>query len=208
MTPNDYEKTWIAIAMGAVGTVLLAVTQIEKLNALIVRAVKWAATPVTVIRELNQAINYLATQAKEHRESTSAEFAALRLELRKIGTIAAFSHHNDWLAFENDTTPRFECDPVDGKCRKVNAALAQLFGMKKEDMLGFGWSAAIVSSEQINVVNAWMEAMKLRTTYRKRYPIEAYGKTLTVEAHGTIICGLDGEPISVLGTVMPLPIHL
>ena len=40
MTPNDYEKTWIAIAMGAVGTVLLAVTQIEKLRALIVRAVK------------------------------------------------------------------------------------------------------------------------------------------------------------------------
>lgn len=68
------------------------------------------------------------------------------------------------------TTGIFECDS-DGGCVWVNKALAEMFGMEREEMMGNGWLTAIHDNERSEVWQDWNYSVNNKIPYEDEYSI-------------------------------------
>lgn len=67
--------------------------------------------------------------------------------------------------------PMYECDKNTGHCVWVNKALANLFGMNEEDMLGTGWLNAVEQSQIDHVWERWQLAIEKNIPYVCNYTV-------------------------------------
>lgn len=68
------------------------------------------------------------------------------------------------------TTGIFECD-AEGKCVWVNRALADMFGLEREEMLDTGWLSAVVDDERNEVWMDWMYCINNHIPYEAEYSV-------------------------------------
>lgn len=65
----------------------------------------------------------------------------------------------------------FVCD-IGGKCTWANDILCNAFGLDSQDMLGFGWLAAIAKTDQTRVHRDWIYAIENELPYSVEYKVE------------------------------------
>lgn len=63
------------------------------------------------------------------------------------------------------------CD-TSGRCIEANPYLCDLFGMGREDMLGFGWLKGVAPEHRQRVHTEWMWAVNTDVPYRSVYKVE------------------------------------
>lgn len=59
-----------------------------------------------------------------------------------------------------------------GRCIEANPYLCDLFGMSREEMMGFGWLNAVAPEHRQGVHADWMWALKTDAPYRATYRVE------------------------------------
>ena len=64
----------------------------------------------------------------------------------------------------------YACDSTTGECRVANHVLAELFGLDRESMKGWGWIVAVVNAEAVR--QKWIAACKLGIPYHDIYEVE------------------------------------
>lgn len=70
---------------------------------------------------------------------------------------------------------------LDARCSYANATLSNLFGVDREDMLGWGWLAGITPSDQLRVKTSWALAVQEKLPYKDTYRLRS-GPTVQTEA--------------------------
>jgi PAS domain S-box-containing protein len=68
------------------------------------------------------------------------------------------------------TTGTYECN-ADGEVTWVNNAMADLFGMSKDEMLGRGWLTGVKAGERHRVWDEWMETVDQDIPYEAEYTV-------------------------------------
>lgn len=68
------------------------------------------------------------------------------------------------------TTGIFECAP-DGTCIWVNRALADMFGMERQEMLENGWLLAVNDEERAEVWDEWVYSIQNHIPYEAEYTV-------------------------------------
>jgi PAS domain S-box-containing protein len=144
------------------------------------------------------------------------EIHGIRTELRGIGenfeTLsqqALIATSISRIALNDSITPRWETDEH-GHCVWVSNSLARLFGMPAHDMLGSGWTKAIVPGHQAAVSRAFREAYASPDdfSYVHPYAIQVDGKLINVVARSVeIVRKRDGSILRMFGTVKPVETH-
>ena len=64
----------------------------------------------------------------------------------------------------------YVCDANTGECRVINHVLAEMFGMDREEMKGWGWTVAVVNAEAVR--QKWITTCKLGIPYHDTYEVE------------------------------------
>lgn len=65
------------------------------------------------------------------------------------------------------------CDET-GQCRWVNEPMAEMFGMDREAMMGFGWLLPVLDREAVHV--SWKWSVENDTPYQETYRVQPKGK--------------------------------
>jgi PAS domain S-box-containing protein len=146
----------------------------------------------------------------------TSEIHGIRTELRGIGANfqtlseqAMIATSISRMALNDSATPRWETDE-NGQCVWVSNSLAKLFGMQQHDMLGSGWTRAIVPGHQPEVARAFREAYSSPDEYAYVHPyaIQVEGKLVNVIARSVeVVRKSDGKILRMFGTVKPVETH-
>lgn len=64
----------------------------------------------------------------------------------------------------------YACDANTGECRVSNPVLAEMFGLSREEMKGWGWTVAVVNAEAVR--QKWITACRLGVPYHDTYEVE------------------------------------
>lgn len=97
----------------------------------------------------------------------------------------------------------YECDG-EGKCTWVNKALAELWGMDKEEMLGAGWLSAIKAEDREETWQVWQYAIKNNIPYEAEYIVmnKKTGEKIPVRTVAFALRDIKNNTVSLLGTVV------
>jgi len=145
--------------------------------------------------------------------TNTAEIHGIRQELRGINTNfqalseqAQIAASISRIALNDSLIPRWETDEH-GHCCWVNNALSRLFQMPVNELLGTGWTRAIVPGQQSEVSRAFKAAYASPDDYSYVHPyaIQVGDKLINVVARSVeIVRKPDGRILRMFGTVKPV----
>jgi PAS domain S-box-containing protein len=167
----------------------------------------WILKPVVVIERLTLAVDKLAGRVESvdaRLQGVDSRLLGLEHVIANACAAADAANTRARMAFEDSAIGFFECD-MRGDCVWVNTALAKLFGMSRESMMGRGWLAALHSDDMHKTHEEWEETIKAWRPYKTRYRVVNGREPVTVEASATVLKTSANTPICIWGRVVPLP---
>ena len=98
--------------------------------------------------------------------------SSLADQINYIKKSIIISNQRQSMLWATINVPYYECDEH-GVCTYVNEALANLFGMSRDEMLTLGWVKAIVGQhERVRVVDEFMAAVRNKLPYDVEYRVK------------------------------------
>ncbi len=129
-----------------------------------VRVVKPARKSLHDLSELIPIVQYLKAELSTNGgQSIKDKINRMAQDLRVLKL-------HDRISSDNSPQCLFETD-AEGRCTYVNAALAALFSMSRDEMLGNGWLKAIPPDERVEQWTGWMDAVKAGIPYDSVYNV-------------------------------------
>lgn len=189
------------------GAMIAVVALWNKLVACAVAAWGFLAMPFRVMKKLNDTVEQLTIVVKSLENTMNGKMGAMGNKLTAIEELAEIAYRHSLIQFDSSATAHFECVLPSGECTYVNPALAALFGMEMEQLVGWGWTAAVHPDDIERVKSHWLSSIEHWRGYRTRYRIIRLGEVISVDASGIIITDSTGRPLRVWGTVTKMPIH-
>ena len=130
---------------------------------------------------------------KEHKEITERRINLLEAQLRlqRLADEVVWNHV-EVASYRTDGT---------GHCIAVNDAFCELFGLTREQMLDYGWSAAIPdTADRARIISTWQESLETRIPYLETYKVrnaktgqEYYVQTSARSSYNPLTGALDGS---------------
>lgn len=132
--------------------------------------------------------------------------SSLKDQVTNIDQSLTIVRHHQRILHDADTHPIFECDAA-GQCLYANPALALLFGMEREELLGSGWLAALPPTTRMDQWELWQDSVQHDIPYASTYEIhnKQTKKKYLVKATSHTIRDRHGRPLRFYGTVEPVP---
>jgi len=154
--------------------------------------------------EMTKTLNYLAQKAEQiHGQLTiNGGTVTIKDDLGMIKDSINIMRSELMSSVALSNTPTFINDPS-GACIFVNDALCNIYGSKKEQMLGFGWTNFLDDNEKEVKAENWKKGVQYDSIFRDTYHINnpITGKRFMCEYSANITRDKKGNPISIMGTV-------
>jgi PAS domain S-box-containing protein len=157
--------------------------------------------------EMTKTLNYLAQKAEQiHSQLTiNGGTVTIKDDLGMIKDSISIMRSELMSSVALSNTPTFINDPT-GSCIFVNDALCNIFGSKKEQMLGFGWTNFLDDNEKEVKAENWKKGVQYDSIFRDTYHVNnpITGKRTLCEYSANITRDKKGSAISIMGTVKVL----
>ena len=157
--------------------------------------------------EMSNTLKYLAEKAEQiHSQLTlNGGTVTIKDDLGMIKDSISIMRSELMSSVALSNTPTFINDAT-GSCIFVNDALCNIYGSKKEEMLGFGWTNFLDDNEKELKAENWKRGIQhdsiFRDTYHVNNPITK--QRFVCEYSANITRDKKGNPISIMGTVKVL----
>lgn len=140
------------------------------------------------------------------REMSPNGGTSLKDQVTNIDQSLTIVRHHQRILHDADTHGIFECD-AEGQCLYANPALAALFGLEREELLGSGWLSALPPGTRIDQWELWQDAVKHDIPYASTYEIhnKRTKKKYLVKATSHTIRDRKGRPLRFFGTISRVP---
>jgi PAS domain S-box-containing protein len=169
--------TWLGTFTGLITSIIsiagflwggwkLIIAPIKKVNGLL----------TSNSAKLNKALDTIDNDLLPFMKSMTAEFSknsgkSIKDQLTRIDENTKLSDLRIKLIATNlVSTGTFECDST-GKTVWVNKALAEIFGLEREEMLDNGWLTAVHDDERADVWADWIYSLNNKIPYESEYTV-------------------------------------
>jgi PAS domain S-box-containing protein len=147
-------------------------------------------------------------EAREQLHLKSSEIAALNLKVQALESRPAPARcpHTTWPQFslwQRYGIAAYRCD-ANGWCIEANIKLCELWGVSEGELLGGGWSAAILSAEErVSAWENWVATNKNDLPYQDTYKIRNVrtGAECLIETSAGAIYDEHGAKTGYIGIV-------
>lgn len=166
------------------GTLTGLITSLISIAGFLWGGWKFIIAPITNVKKLltdnsvklSKACDTIDNDLLPFMKSMTAEFSknsgkSIKDQLTRIDENTKLSDLRiKMIATNLVSTGTFECDAT-GKTVWVNKALAEIFGLEREEMLDNGWLAAVHDNERADVWQDWVYSLTNKIPYESEYTV-------------------------------------
>lgn len=112
-------------------------------------------------------VGHAAGLAETFGENPAEKIKTALLNLQRAQSIAEIERQ---LFSKHLNLGTYVCSP-DGQCTAVNQTLVELFGLSREQFIGFGWTEAIIPEDRLKTIEVWKRSVAERSAYDATYTV-------------------------------------